>query len=882
MKKNLLLIVIIIGISLQITAQALYPVSLDEKTSFAELIIEGKVTEQKSFWDPGHTMIYTSNTVEVYKIFKGNVNTSTVEIMTIGGSVGNKSISASDLLELSPEEMGVFFCYPNKINLRSPFSNKVLFDVWSSSQGFLKYNPVTLTANAPFVRIGNIDNDLYNSLMEKTGRSFEEIKPFRVSDLKKEARIQLVSITSFSPTTVHAGATIDAANNVLTITGTGFGTPSGVAAVLFDDANDGTGGSLTVVAFDSPLMVSWSSTSIVVKVPTRAGTGNIIVRDDAGLVGASSSELTVRYSILTAPFVDGPATVIKESNLMNTDGVGGYTVQYSTSTAGGGVDLNADPAKATFQRALTTWKELTGVRFVEGGTTSIQVVPAAVDDGINTIMFDNTNTTRPPLAAGVLATCFSFNSMCTPITTNEVQKTGFDVVIRNPGVSLGSTSFTIGPCPPASSSFTEIDLETVLLHELGHALNLGHINDGLQGIGLPEINPGKLMNFNIVNGVRRNSLDNSAYIGALYAVTPQGNTYGSCGLFPGEMTLLSTTTESKDECPTFPSSALANGTVVSFDLVHATSNKDTDPQYLALNCLSTGTGVTNSAFYALKTTPGGSGTLLLTVSGYTTVPAALASCTPTGGYPAAAGIELALYAVSSCPAGQSFPAPIACRTFNADGLLTAISGLSTDATYLLVVDGIENTKATFDLTFGGSALPIHLLSFTGEKRDRTTLLKWETASEFNNDRFEIETSNDGINFYKIGSLSSHGNSTTAQSYSFTDNIPAKGINYYRLKQIDEDGKHTYSKTVSVIFEETGSPVVISPNPVRDRLTIDILKPSENVIINVFSSDGKMVKKQSLGTVQRNSTINVSDLSVGTYLLRITTSSEVYQVKFIKQ
>jgi hypothetical protein len=67
------------------------------------------------------------------------------------------------------------------------------------------------------------------------------------------------------------------------------------------------------------------------------------------------------------------------------------------------------------------------------------------------------------------------------------------------------------------------------------------------------------------------------------------------------MTPLSATTESKDECPIFPSTGLNDGTVVAFDLVHATSNKNTDPQFTALNCAGTGTGVTNTAFYALKT-----------------------------------------------------------------------------------------------------------------------------------------------------------------------------------------------------------------------------------------------------------------------------------------
>jgi len=878
MKKTLLLCVSIACISLQLIAQSLYPVSLDEKISRSELIVEGKVTEQKSFWNPQHTMIYTSNTVEVYKLFKGAINISAIEILTVGGSVGTENITASDLLELSEGNIGVFFCYSNTINLRSPSSGRLLYDVWSSSQGYFKYDAISLTANAPFVRINDIENNLYRTLEEKTGRSYQSLKPYKLEARASNNRIEAVSITSFSPTTVNAGATLDPTNNVLTITGTGFGSPSGSAAVFFDDANDGTGGTPFGILATDNLIISWSSTSIVLRVPSRAGTGSIIVQDDLGANGTSASPLTVNYSILTATFTSG-STVTKESNLMNANGSGGYTILYSTNTAGGGVDLNAATEKATFQRALTTWKESVGFNVTEGGTTATQAVGG---DGINTIMFDNTNTGQAPLASGVLAVCFSFNSMCTPVTTNQVQKTGFDIVIRNAGVSSGSASFTAGPCPPASSSLSNIDLETVLLHELGHAINLGHINDSYQGASVPNINPGKLMNFAIVNSVKRSTPDNSAYTGALYTNTPQGNTYGSCGLFSSEMTQLSRTTESKDECPvSFPSIGLVNGTVVAFDLVHATSNKNKDPQFTALNCAGTGTGVTNTAFYALKTKAGGAGNLLITVTGYTTVPGALASCTPVAPYTAAAGVELALYAVSSCPTGQAFPAPVACRTFNGNVALATIA-VSAATTYLLVVDGIENTKATFSLTFGGTALPITLLSFTGEKKGHTTLLKWQTASEYNNDRFEVETSKDGINFYYIGSVSSRGNSAIAQSYDFTDIVPVKGNNYYRLKQVDKDGQYTYSKSVVVSFDEAGTPVSIYPNPVTSELSIDFARPSENVTVNIFSSDGKLVKKQSLNDVQRTRTINVNKLSSGTYVLRITTSHDIYQLRFIKK
>ncbi|MCB9055772.1 MAG: T9SS type A sorting domain-containing protein [Chitinophagales bacterium] len=884
MNKHLLPVLLTIAANLLflplIKAQSLYEISEDEKISHSTVIIEGKVVDQVSFWNPAHSMIFTSSKVEVFKVFKGDAIPQYIEILTQGGSVGSENIEVSDLLELSPEDIGVFYCYQNTLGLRSPGSNEVLFDVYSSSQGFLRYNPLNLTANAPFVRINNIESGIYDNLEQKLGNRFRELKEFDPTNLRVQSnRIEVVGISSFSPTTVNAGATLDPATNLLTIDGTGFGTASGSAAVLFDDANDGSGGSYYVVAYNDPLMVSWSTTQIQVRVPSRAGTGTIIVRDNTGVTGNSATPLTVNYSILTATFTSG-STVTKESNLMNANGSGGYTVLYSTSTAGGGVNLNAAVEKATFQRALSTLQEVVGYNVVEGGTTTLQAIS---NDGNNVIMFDNTNTGVAPLASGVLAVCYSFNSMCTPVTTNQVQKTGFDIIIRNAGVSSGSASFTSGPCPPASSSLSNIDLETVLLHELGHSVNLGHINDSYQGSFVPNLNPGKLMNYAIVNSVKRSSLDYSAYQGALYAITPQGNTYGTCGLFASEMIALSTTTESKDECPvTFPTTALANNTSIVFDLVHATSNKFEDPQYTALNCAATGTGVTNTAYYAFKTAGSGGGSLLLTVTGYSTTPSAQASCTPVAPYSAAAGVELALYAVSSCPTGQSFPAPVACRTFNSNGALSAVTGLSSNTTYLLVADGIENTKANFTLTFGGTVLPISILSFTAEQRGESSYLQWQTSAEFNNDHFDIETSKDGVNYYKIGSVNSKGNSNTPQSYSFIDQLPSKGINYYRLKQTDIDTKFSYSRIITLTFNDISNNLVIYPVPATNKISILFPKPVLGADIAIYNAEGRLVLSEAGVATERVYDVDINRFNNGVYIIDIRNGNERIRKRIIKQ
>jgi uncharacterized repeat protein (TIGR03803 family) len=179
---------------------------------------------------------------------------------------------------------------------------------------------------------------------------------------------------------------------------------------------------------------------------------------------------------------------------------------------------------------------------------------------------------------------------------------------------------------------------------------------------------------------------------------------------------------------------------------------------------------------------------------------------------------------------------------------------------------------------GNFVLPVVLVTFNAEKRGHATLLTWKTAQENNSERFEIERSVNGITFDRIGSVAAAGNTNWLTSYSFTDNDPASGINYYRLKQIDVDGKFTYSKTVSVSFESSGK-WTSWPNPASDQLNIRLPQGSGYTTIRIVDASGKMVMQKTITSLV--TALDIHSLSNGWYMLQLL-GKKTDQVVFIKQ
>lgn len=166
-----------------------------------------------------------------------------------------------------------------------------------------------------------------------------------------------------------------------------------------------------------------------------------------------------------------------------------------------------------------------------------------------------------------------------------------------------------------------------------------------------------------------------------------------------------------------------------------------------------------------------------------------------------------------------------------------------------------------------TVLPVVFGTFTAEKVNNTALLKWTTVTETNADKFIIERSNDGRIYSEAGTVKAAGNSSSVQSYQFTDIKPVKGNNLYRIRQLDKDGKYNYSDYRTLSFADLKSLVSIAPNPARDRVVITVNGNTKTLQVKIVNSMGQQAGMYTLSG--ESMPIDVSRLAKGVYYISIT-------------
>ena len=246
----------------------------------------------------------------------------------------------------------------------------------------------------------------------------------------------------------------------------------------------------------------------------------------------------------------------------------------------------------------------------------------------------------------------------------------------------------------------------------------------------------------------------------------------------------------------------------------------------------------------------------------------------------ASGLEIASYASGSAvtypfndlalfvPAGKSFTLRVSPWVISAQANKYFVSRNVT----INAVTGVVGT------------LPLDFVSFTAKinkTAGKGVDLSWTTVNEINTSKFEVERAGSSGNFTAIGELRSV-NIAGTHRYVFIDKNPGSGTIYYRIKQTDLDGKHTYSDVKEVTtIPESSSKISVYPNPVSGNLTIDYPEATSASDIKIINIEGKRVGEIAVAKGSTSTSANMSFLTTGKYILIFSNAGRAKYTTFIK-
>lgn len=421
-------------------------IPLNEQIEFSSDIIEAEVIEKESKWDNEKNNIYTINTLKVYSVYKG-LGSTTFKLITEGGVVDDEAEIVDHSLELRVGDIGLFFLTKDNLPKISTNNTTLQRNSYSGIQGFYMYDFFNNKAINPFHSFNGIEISLQQKIINQTGDQpvqFEQINQLsnRLFKVNEHRGANSGTITSFSPRRLNAGT-----GDVLTILGDGFG--DDIGEVMFSNAN--TIGQTFVSAIDSQI-ISWSNTMIEVEVPSLAGSRDFIVKTTEDVEIRSPDRLRVTYALrnINRTDTDGIRKAFTVA-LQNINGNGGYTLQMNN-------DLNNNPEiRDSFIRALDSWRCTVDINFEIGPPTDVDT---RANDGVSAIIFDDLS----PLVLGGVT---SRLQVCEIDGRREWYVNEIDIRFNR------DILWEYGPERPENSRF--MDFESVVLHELGHAIQLGHV-----------------------------------------------------------------------------------------------------------------------------------------------------------------------------------------------------------------------------------------------------------------------------------------------------------------------------------------------------------------------------------------------------------------------
>jgi hypothetical protein len=214
--------------------------------------------------------------------------------------------------------------------------------------------------------------------------------------------------------------------------------------------------------------------------------------------------------------------------------------------------------------------------------------------------------------------------------------------------------------------------------------------------------------------------------------------------------------------------------------------------------------------------------------------------------------------------------------FGSDNLNGNVTGVPFNST---------NFNATWTLVESGAPLPITLLSFNAvwaNNRQSQARVYWSTASEENNDYFDVQRSADGANWQHVARVQGAGTSINTLNYQILDKNPLHGISYYRLRQVDFDGTATLTHVVSLKREIYEAAISVYPNPANNQFQISFEGfKSEEVSVNILDNSGRIIMAKTNNVLNNPvQIINASGFQSGVYYIHVTSETESFVEKIV--
>lgn len=473
-KKNTIIIFFLVAVISKLNAQCvLVPLSLAERVKASTLIVEGKVSGLKSYWNSDKNMIYTANAIKVSKVYKGAqlLPANQFNIITLGGNVGTQAIKVEPELELEYGDIGIFLLIEKNGEWVAE----------SGPQGFIKIDKIDGTSSDVFNQYAAFS--IYSKIENLIGNKAIDINA-ALTKVMISSKRAACTISSISPTTITAGTT-----SILTIKGTNFKSTRDTSSVQFKNADDGGGSYIKALQLD---YTSWSDTMIKVIVRTKAGTGKIRVVIGGNSSAISTDTLKISYAHLNVESGFKRDSVGYETQEIGMNANNGITWKMSTRF------FDSSAARGAFIRSLERWRCGTYINWDTLGKVKYNKIAG---DGVNICAWD----TSGAMANGVLAQCFSYWGGCfTPGLKYYVNE--LDIRFRVRPTNTTNWNYTTG-----NASGSQFHFESVAVHELGHGHQMGHV-----------IAPSVVMHYAIANGQTKPGLSTSDIDCGNYVITKSG------------------------------------------------------------------------------------------------------------------------------------------------------------------------------------------------------------------------------------------------------------------------------------------------------------------------------------------------------------------------